>query len=84
MNTPIDIIQTTQTKDAEGFVTSSDTILASIRAYREDRHGNTLWANRSAWSEATSLFRFRVIPDVEITTAMHILCKNERFRIISV
>jgi len=84
MNTPIDIIQTIQTKDADGFVTSSDTILASIRAYREDRHGNTLWANRAVWSTATSLFRFRVIPDVEITTALQIICQNERFRITSV
>lgn len=84
MNTQIDIIQTTQTKDAEGFANSSDTILASVRSYREDRHGNILWANRAAWSEATSLFRFRVIPDIEITTAMQILCKNERFLITSV
>jgi hypothetical protein len=31
-NTFIDIIITTPTKDAEGFVTHGDTILASVRA----------------------------------------------------
>jgi head-tail adaptor len=79
----IDIIQTEQSKDADGFVTSADTVLASVRAYREDRHGNELWANRAAWSAATSLFRFRKIPGVEIRPSLFITCSGERFRVLS-
>ena len=50
MNTFIDIITTAPVKDSEGFVSSGDTVLASVRAYKEDRHGNETWANRTAFS----------------------------------
>ena len=83
MSAIIDVIRTEQTKDADGFVTSTDTVLASVRAYREDRHGNELWANRAAWSSATSLFRFRMIPGVEIRPSLFIVYSGERFRILS-
>ena len=33
MNTFIEIISTTPTKDVEGFVTTGDTVLANVRAY---------------------------------------------------
>jgi len=46
MNTLVDIIQTAPVKDAEGFVVSGDTILATVHAYREEKHGNESWANR--------------------------------------
>ena len=84
MNTPIQIILVTQSKDCEGFAISTETVLANIRAYREERYGNKLWANRAVWSAATSLFRFRVIPSIEIITALQIGCGDERFRITSV
>lgn len=83
MNTFIDIISTAPSKDADGFVTTGDHIVASIRAYKEDRHGNERWANMAAFSEATALFRFRKIPGVEITTALFIACSDERYRIVS-
>lgn len=83
MSTLIDIISTAPVKDADGFVTNGDHIVASIRAYKEDRHGNERWANMAAFSEATALFRFRKIPDVEITTFLSIVCDNERYRIVS-
>ena len=83
MNTSIDIISTAPVKDADGFVTSGDHIVASIRAYKEDRHGNERWANMAAFSEATALFRFRKIPSVEITTSLFIICGDEQYRIIS-
>lgn len=83
MNTPIDIISTAPVKDAEGFVTAGDNILASVRAYKENRHSNERWANMAAFSEATALFRFRKIPGVEITTALFIVCADGRYRIIS-
>ncbi len=84
MNTFIDIISTAPVKDADGFVTSGDHIVASIRAYKEDRHGNERWANMAAFSEATALFRFRKIPSVVITTSLFIVCGDEHYRIVSV
>lgn len=83
MNTFINIISTAPSKDADGFVTTGDHIIASVRAYKEDRHGNERWANMAAFSEATALFRFRKIPGIEITTALFIVCGDERYRIVS-
>ena len=61
-----------------------DVAVASVRAYREGRHGSEKWANRAAFSEATDLFRFRCIPGVKVTSAMVIRCGNTRFNITSV
>lgn len=84
MNTFIDITQKVTIKDSEGFKIQTDNILASVRAYREGRHGNEKWANRASFSEATDLFRFRRIPDVTVITTMVIVCDNGRFEITSV
>ena len=84
MNTFIDIIEKVTMKDAEGFRTEVDNIIASVKAYREGRHGNEKWANRASFSEATDLFRFRRIPGVTVTTAMVVVNKNGRFEITSV
>ena len=84
MNTFIDITQKVIIKDAEGFLTEVDNIVASVRAYREGRHGNEKWANRAQFSEATDLFRFRSIPGVTVTTAMVVLNDGDRFEITSV
>lgn len=83
MNTQIDIISTAPVKDADGFVINGDHVVASVRAYKEDRHGNERWANMAAFSEATAIFRFRKIPSVEITTSLFIICGHEQYRIIS-
>ena len=51
MNTTIDIISTEPYKDAEGFITRGDRILATVRAYREVRN-TTIHLNRpeeEAW-----------------------------------
>jgi len=84
MNTFIDIIERVTGKDSEGFRTEIDKILASVRAYREGRHGNEKWANRASFSEATDLFRFRQIPGLMISTDMVIVCSAGRFEITSV
>ncbi len=72
------------TKDAEGFATKTNSILTSIHAYREGRHGSQKWVNRAAFSEATDLFRIRTIPGVTVTTEHVILCDGERYEITSV
>lgn len=84
MNTFIDLIEKRTMRDSEGFSTETDVILASVRAYREGRHGNEKWANRAQFSEATDLFRFRCIPSVTVTTAMVIVNGDGRFEITSV
>ena len=84
MNTLVDIVNTTPMKDAEGFVVSDDTMLATVRAYREEKHGNESWANRAAFSSASALFRFRKQPALTITTDMTLVCDTGRYRILSV
>lgn len=84
MNVFIDIVETRKIKDEEGFATEKDVVVASVRAYREGRHGSEKWANRAVFSEATDLFRFRAIPGTVVTTAMQISTDERRFAITSV
>lgn len=70
--------------DDEGFQTETDVVLATVRAYREGRHGSEKWANRAAFSEATDLFRFRTIPGLMVTTNMRLFCDGSVFEITSV
>lgn len=84
MSTQIQITQKQVTLDSEGFQTESDVVVATVRAYREGRHGSEKWANRAAFSEATDLFRFRTIPGLTVTTDMRLLCDGSVFEITSV
>ena len=84
MNTFLDILEKKITTDAEGFKSEQEVVLASIRAYREGRHGSEKWANRAAFTDATDLFRFRVIPGITVTTNLRILCDGHIFEITSV
>lgn len=84
MNTFIDLIEKLIVEDTEGFSTETYSTIASVRAYREGRHGTEKWANRAAFSEATDLFRFRRIPGVTVTTAMLVVNDGGRFEITSV
>lgn len=84
MNVFIDIVEKRFTQDDEGFTAEADVTVASVRAYREGRHGSEKWANMALYSTATDLFRFRVIPNVLVTTDMKILCDGHTFEITSV
>ena len=84
MNGFADIIITKKVKDSEGFTTTADEVLASVRVYREGWHGSQRWANLAAFSEATDLFRFRCIPCLGITTDHIIVTDGERFEVTSV
>ena len=84
MNTQIQITQKQVTLDDEGFQTESNVVVATVRAYREGRHGSEKWANRAAFSEATDLFRFRTIPGLMVTTNMRLFCDGSVFEITSV
>jgi len=84
LNTFIDIIERKPVKDTEGFTHTTDTVIASVRANREDRHGSKKWANLAAFSSATAMFRFRVLPGVSVRPDMAIVCAEGRYRILSV
>lgn len=84
MNSFIDIISIENIIDEEGFSEKVENVVASVRAYKEDRHGTQKWANMAAFSEATTLFRFRKILDVNITTKLYILHEGIRYDIVSV
>lgn len=74
----------TKEKDEEGFVHEDFEIIADVRVYREGRHGSARWANLAHFSEATDLFRFRRIPDVEIRAGDVIVCEAGWFEIFFV
>ena len=84
MRDPVTLIRVHHEKDADGFAQSRDEVLARVRAYHEQRHGNVKWANRAAFSEATALFRFRVIPGVAVEPLFKIVCGLKRFEVLSV
>ena len=72
MSEHIDLIPPMVTKDAAGFATTRDEVIASVRAYMEVRHASPAWVNRAAYTKADLLFRIRAIPGVKITEAMQI------------
>ncbi len=84
MDAFIDIVRVKRDTDSEGFKEGTEEILASVRAYREGRHGSEKWASRAAFSSATDLFRFRAVPGVKVTAEMTIVCNGSRFQISSV
>ena len=84
MNSFIDIISIENVIDEEGFSEKVENVVASVRAYKEERHGTQKWANMAAFSEATTLFKFRKIPNVDITTKLYILHEGTRYDIVSV
>jgi len=83
MTSFIDIVSTEAVKDAEGFATTTDTIIASVRAYKEERHGSERWSNLASFSSATAMFRFRKIPNVVVDTTLYIVCNGQRYNIVS-
>ena len=84
MNGFADIVKTKQVRDSEGFTHSKDEVLASVRVYREGRHGSERWANLAAFSDATDLFRFRCIPGLTVTTDHLLITEDGRYDIVSV
>ena len=71
-------------KDSDGFKNDTDFVLASIHCYREGRHGSKRWMNLASFTDATDLFRFRAIPNLNITTDYVLEYEGEVFKILSV
>ena len=68
----------------EGFATTVEEVLASIRVYREGRHGSQRWANLAAFSEATDLFQIQKPADFELSRAYLLESGGERFEILDI
>lgn len=84
MDQHIQIVKTVNQKDSAGFVNKQDEVLASVRAYKEEKNSTEKWVNLATFSSATCSFRLRVIPNVSVTTEMVIISENDRYQIISV
>jgi hypothetical protein len=84
MNTQIDIVDTTLIKDNEGFSSKGEEIIASVRAYCDERHGSRKWANMAAYTKANATFQMRRIPDVVIEPGMLIRCDTVEYKVLSV
>ncbi|QSX09540.1 head-tail adaptor protein [Alkalibacter rhizosphaerae] len=84
MRSEIEIYSTVPSKDAEGFATKEDQLFFITKAYKEEQRGSEAWKNRAAFSTATTLFRFRKPPEVEILTEYLLVCKGVRYNILSV
>lgn len=83
MNTPIEIVSAEPVKDAEGFVSTGDTVVANVRAYFEPKNATERWLTLAQSSEADALFRFRVLPGVTVTNRHFILCGGRRYDVYS-
>ena len=86
MTTFIDIISTVPVKDADGFVTNGDTILASVRANKETRNTSAKWERiigSAAFATVSAVFRFRKIPDLEVNSTLFISDADGRYNIVS-
>lgn len=84
MNTFIEICEKSDFVDFEGFSSNGIRIIAKVRAYREGRHGSEKWASRASFTDATDLFRIRVIPGIELDTDMLISTEDTLFEITSI
>ena len=87
MNTLLDIISTNPDKDSEGFVTKGDTVIASVRAYKETRNTTAKWERiigSTAFSGVSAIFRFRKIPSFTVTTSHFLIDSEGRYNIVSV
>jgi len=80
----VDIVIPSNSPDFAGFVGETMNKVVSVRAYKEGRHGSQKWANRATFSEATDLFRFRAIPNIEITEDMILICNDIKYEITSI
>ncbi len=84
LSTRIDIISNEPVKDFDGFVTNGDTVIASVRAYFEQKNSTERWRNMSQSGEVNALFRLRTIPGVELNTRHAIICDGKWYNIYSV
>ena len=84
MNSFIDIISTEPIKDADGFITNGETVIASVRGYFEQKNSSEKWKSMAENSEVNALFRIRAIPNLNITNKHYLICGGIKYDIYSV
>jgi acyl-CoA reductase-like NAD-dependent aldehyde dehydrogenase len=84
MRTTIDLIKPVTQRDQAGFITTTDQMVATVRAYVELRHASAAWVDRAAYTRADRLFRIRQIPHVTVDESMEIAAPDGRYIIDTV
>ena len=67
-------------------MTTGDTVVATIRAYKEVRNTSAKWERiigNAAFSSVTAMFRFRRIPGMTVHTTFFIADADGRYNIVS-
>lgn len=70
--------------DSAGFTTRELVEVAVVRAFVEQRRATGAWVNRAAYTNATTLFRIRTIPDLTLDERMVIQWRGQDFEVESV
>lgn len=83
MTRTVQIIRRTNTPDSEGFSSTQDEVIKTVKAYREGRHGSEAWRNRASFTDATDMFTIRY-PHFEVKTDMFVRDGDSIFTITSV
>ena len=84
MTSTIQLIRTVKTTDSEGFPSTTDMVLSTVHAYREQKNMSEKWRNSTVFQEATTMFRFRFIPGITVDTTLVIVTDGVRYDVISV
>ena len=84
LNDFIDIIERRVDKDAEGFGSETDVILASIRAAKSYASMAEKSTNDATFAVQTATFKFRRIPSLPIHPDMFIVDAAGRYNITAV
>jgi hypothetical protein len=64
MSAFIDIIETALRKDSEGFAVSSDVVLASVRAYKEEKEHSYIQQSGTIYVYGISFYAYGLYPFV--------------------
>lgn len=81
MNVFIEIVEKTTEKDKDGFSNKTYETVAAVRAYRESRRKSEKRINSTSFTDSTDIFRFRRIPNINISTDMELTCSGKRYNI---
>lgn len=70
-------------RDSDGYASELDTVVATIRAYREDKSNTLKWTNSAVMEGIDAMFTFRKIPGVTVKPKMIISNRGDKFLVTS-
>jgi hypothetical protein len=86
MTTPITLVRVEYVTDNEGFPQDAETGIHHVMAYMERRNAGKAWVNRAAFSTATVMFRFRLLPGLVLDDITRVRCGtlgSEVYKVLS-